>query len=163
MVMSMRTRFATLAGLLAASVNVAAQPTTITPLAPQEVTECGALFSRVRAAASASPVSVHWSTSYLAGGTRFMGVTALNLSPRNGDFVGTGRRARHSGAEPELQLGPLGNLPSPEYVTLTIGADDTIMINEVHGPYVPLCTGDRFALILSGDSVEVFNFLLPTP
>jgi len=139
-----------------------AQSTVIAPIKPKELTDCGALFARIRAAASSTPVSVQWSTSYLARGTRFMGVTTLSLSPRNDELFGSGKRARHLSGEIELQLTPPGASPILENMNLTIRADDTMVINEIYGPYAPLCTGDRFAIVLSGDSAEVFTFLLPT-
>jgi len=137
------------------------RPTSPVAAAAQASTACGAVFARLRASPS---VSVWWTTNYFANGFRFMGVTALELRMREGDLVGQGRRYRFAPGpdgliEPRLQAPSAAS--GPEIVTLRIRADGQIMLNDMYGPYAPVCWSERFAGFHSGDSVETFNFKLP--
>jgi hypothetical protein len=130
------------------------------PVAAPKTSACDAVFARLRTGPS---VSVWWTTNYFANGYRFMGVTALELRPRDGDLVGQGQRHRFApGPDGLIERRIL--IPStaagPEIVTLRIRADGQIMLNDTYGPYTPICWSERFAGFHSGDSVETFNFKL---
>ena len=119
---------------------------------------CDALFARLREAGYPSPdknhVRVLWTTNYYppSGNLRFMGITSLlmNTEP-GGDMTAYGIRERR---RPLLKG---GLFKDSEEVSIRIRSDGQIFFNEQYGPFDPICTGDRFARVDSGDSIEVFG------
>jgi hypothetical protein len=125
----------------------------------QADSSCDALFARARATGAPSPegnyVKVLWSTNYFvpARPLRFMGHTDLVMRTEpNGDLTATGYRHRR-----QFQLNALIDI-SGERVSLRVRADGKIMFNDQYGPYDPVCSGDRFVRVSSGDSLETFSF-----
>lgn len=122
-----------------------ATPVAVTSVPATGVNACDAVFVRLRAARS---VGVLWTTNYHANGVYFGGVTGLSIVRNSaGDLFGRGLRFRYSN---------LGDVT--EWVALRIRADGQIMLNDMYGPYTPVCWSERFVGFHSGDSVEVFNF-----
>jgi hypothetical protein len=136
--------------------------------APSAVSACDALFAQVRQLA---PISMFWTTNYYAHAVRYMGVTAIDLKRQGPTLQGEGVRLRFfaenfSSAGPILERQTIGSQPSSaqaarEAVSVLIGADGRVMFQGIYGPYVPRCTGGRFAVVETGDSVETFNFNIP--
>jgi hypothetical protein len=119
---------------------------------------CNTLFARLRAAGQPSPyanyVHVLWTTNYFvpSRNQRFMGTTDLALRTQaNGDMTATGTRMLQNVAFNE------GLYTSYESVGIRIRSDGRMIFNEQYGPYDPICTGDRFVVVHSGDSIEVFG------
>jgi hypothetical protein len=126
---------------------IAPAPVAVTSVPATSANACDAVFVRLRAARS---VGVLWTTNYHANGVYFGGVTGLSIVRNSaGDLFGRGLRFRYGNG-----LG--GNVT--EWVALRIRADGQIMLNDMYGPYTPVCWSERFVGFHSGDSVEVFNF-----
>jgi len=128
------------------------------PCAARADSSCTALFARLRAAGQPSPyanyVHVLWSTNYFvpSRNQRFMGTTDLAMRTQpNGDMTANGTRMLQNVAFNE------GLYTSYEAVSIRIRSDGKMIFNEQYGPYDPICTGDRFALVHSGDSIELFG------
>lgn len=137
----------------------------ISPDATRLAAACNALFQRVRELA---PIGVIWTTSYHAHGERFTGLTPLELRVRDSTLVAEGTRIRDHRTRPVL--GPPGrtlvgpsDAPRYEGVTILIGPDNRILLQGIYGPYQPRCIGGRFAILETGDSIETFNFNVPSP
>ena len=111
---------------------------------------CNALFARLRAVGQPSLdgnfVHVLWTTNYFLPSPdhRFMGATSLVMNTQpNGDMTASGtRHLLYTTLEP---------------ISLRIRNDGKMIFNELYGPYDPVCNGDRFALVNTGDSIEVFG------
>lgn len=124
---------------------------------------CDALLAVLR---NAPFVDVLWTTNYFARGERFIGVTAIELRRRGEDLAGDGNRSKMTlsgtgGARPigEIERRTLGR---GEHVSVRISADGKIMFQGIYGPYETVCWGDRFAAVHTGDSLETFNFKVPS-
>jgi hypothetical protein len=115
---------------------------------------CDTLFWQLRAAGGAR---VLWTTNYHAPSRnhRFMGTTDLTLVAEiTGDMQGSSRRRVLT---PQPHGAPV---VSDEHISLRLRSDGLLMFNERYGPFDPVCTGDRFVRVDSGDSIEVFGMVI---
>ena len=113
---------------------------------------CDTLFSRLREAGGAR---VLWTTNYFAPSRnlRFMGTTDLFVNTEvTGDMTGNGTRMWQT-----IAIWGWGLQTSYESVSIRVRSDGKIMFQEQYGPFDPICSGDRFVRVDSGDSVEVFS------
>lgn len=130
-------------------------------------TTCDALFGALRHFTKAKPaknyIRVFWTINYNGDNGRFMGSTEIALRIRGEilqDLVGTGMRSRKFD---KPNIGPTTDY-GDESVSLRIQLDGKVTFNDQYGPYDPMCSGSHwmsnntFAVIHTGDSVEVFNF-----
>jgi len=116
---------------------------------------CGPLFSALLAYAEASPgnrIHVVWTTNHFAHETRFAGWSALWLAAQGKDLRGIGERKR-------MFFEGMG--PGSEKAALLIRADHQIVFNDQLGPFQATCSGGRFAVVDSGDSIETLHFAVP--
>lgn len=131
-------------------------------------TTCDVLLGGLRQFTKVKPaknyIRVFWTTNYNGGNGRFMGSTEIALRIRGEilqDLVGTGMRSRKFDRP---LVGPAA-VEGDEGVSLRIQLDGKVTFNDQYGPYDPTCPGssiwtsrNAFAVIHTGDSVEVFNF-----
>jgi hypothetical protein len=120
---------------------------------------CDALFATLRdtAAKSRNHIQVLWTTNYYAPGseTRFTGTTRLNLIWGHGDLAGSSVR-RQMVFGNEVPAKP--PTERSDNVILRLRADGRVMLNDRYGPFDPVCSQNKFAVVSSGDSIETFSF-----
>lgn len=139
----------TAAAAVALSANAVAQP------APKAPAGCDKFFATLSAFAQASPgnrIHLVWTTNYFAHDTRFIGWSAIWLAAQGGDLSGIGQRQK-------TFFQGFGN--GSEKASIRIRGDHQILLNEQDRPYRASCSGGRFAIIDSGDSIETFQFSVP--
>lgn len=118
---------------------------------------CDQLFQDLRRTVQTSTGSyIHtlWTTNYFvpARNALFMATTEIRLRPQNGDLFGSGTRSQISYNTTDRPMA------QTDAVSIRLRTDGKIVFNERYGPYDPTCSGDKFAIVDSNDSVEVFTF-----
>jgi hypothetical protein len=133
---------------------------------------CKELFQEIRRHNRAEPknhYNVYWTTNYFSKHGRYMGRTEAKLysaqtAQQPGghelDLVGRGTRVRKGHPHDQPRLGD-------EAVVLHIDNRDMVTFQGQYGPYDPTCSAVSvsplpylgYAVVYTGDSIEVFNFL----